>query len=104
MKPETMKEKGIALKLLTEQSLHQTIIPGLVSYCPSMDLIALGTIDNQVQIFRLNGQEVYKSNQRKSDIKVQSLAWKPNGMFSPSPRVNVLLITRTRPTSCHRLE
>lgn len=75
-----MRKKSLGLKLLNEHTLHQAILPGLISYCPSMDLIALGTIDNQVQIFRHNGEEVYKSNQRNKDVKLQSLAWKPNGL------------------------
>jgi len=74
------RRRSLKLELVSEQNLSQAIIPGLVSYCPSMDLIALGTIDNQVQIYRLNGQEVYKSNQKNNTIKIQSLAWKPSGL------------------------
>lgn len=76
---ETIKK--LKLELLSENALHQPSITGMLSYCPSMDLVALGTNDNQVQIYRLNGQEVYRSSHKNSDLKVQSLAWKPNGAF-----------------------
>lgn len=67
------------LEVLSEKSLHQAADPNLVTYCPSMDLVALGTTDQQVQIFRLNGQRVYVSSQKNNDLKVESISWKPNG-------------------------
>lgn len=67
------------LYLLSDKSLPQAIIPGLISYCPSIDLVALSTTENHVSVYRLNGQLVYGVAQKPNDLRVDSLHWKPNG-------------------------
>jgi anaphase-promoting complex subunit 4 len=67
------------LELLGEKTLHQTIDPALIAYCPSMDLVALGSTDQQVLIYRLNGQRVYGAAQKINTLQVQQISWKPNG-------------------------
>ncbi|PQE12926.1 anaphase-promoting complex component Cut20 Apc4 protein [Rutstroemia sp. NJR-2017a BBW] len=69
------------LELLGEKTLHQTIDPALISYCPSMDLVALGSTDQQVLIYRLNGQRVYGAAQKINTLQVQQISWKPNGQL-----------------------
>jgi anaphase-promoting complex subunit 4 len=71
------------LETLSEKALQHPADPNLISYCPSMDLIALTTTDQQVLIYRLNGQRVYGAAQKAGQLKVQSIRWKPNGL-SPS--------------------
>jgi anaphase-promoting complex subunit 4 len=44
-----------------------------------MDLIALGTTDQQVLIYRLNGQRVYGATQKTGKLAIESIKWKPNG-------------------------
>ncbi|KAM3077296.1 hypothetical protein ACMFMG_006647 [Clarireedia jacksonii] len=73
--------KHTRLELLGEKTLHQTIDPALIAYCPSMDLIALGSTDQQVLIYRLNGQRVYGAAQKINTLQVQQISWKPNGQL-----------------------
>ncbi|ESZ98045.1 hypothetical protein SBOR_1576 [Sclerotinia borealis F-4128] len=67
------------LELLGEKTLHQTVNPELFVYCSSMDLIALGSTDQQVLIYRLNGQRVYGAAQKVNTLRVEKISWKPNG-------------------------
>ncbi|KAF7930951.1 hypothetical protein BELL_0049g00140 [Botrytis elliptica] len=69
------------LELLGEKTLHQTVNPKLLVYCPSMDLIALGSTDQQVLIYRLNGQRVYGAAQKVNTLRVEKINWKPNGQL-----------------------
>ena len=69
-------------QVLSEKTLHHAADPGLVTYCPSMDLIALVTTDQQVFIYRLNGQRVYGATQKADKLGVESIRWKPNGVPS----------------------
>ena len=72
-----------AVQLLTlgEKALPHLANPSLITYCPSMDLIAFGTTDQQVLIYRLNGQRVYGAAQKTGKLKIESIKWKPNGRF-----------------------
>ena len=67
------------LNVLGEKSLPQAIKDGLLAYCPTMDLIALATADEQVHVFRINGQRVFGVSNRNSERKITQLQWKPNG-------------------------
>ena len=66
------------LNILGEKVLPQPIKDGLVSYCPTMDLLALATADEHVQVFRINGQKVFEVTNKKQS-RVFGLQWKPNG-------------------------
>ena len=68
------------LNLLAEKTLPQPVKNDLVAYCPTMDLIALATVDEQVHVFRLNGQRVFGVSNRKPQCQVTCLQWKPNGL------------------------
>lgn len=81
MKMATTGYENVRLELLTEQRVKESIVPEHVFYCPSMDLIAVASSDGQVTIFRLHGQEVYKTTEKNDSLKVRGLAWKPNGNF-----------------------
>lgn len=73
-------EKRLDLQILCEKALHHAVDSTLISYCPSMDLIALVTTDQQVFIYRMNGQRVYGASQKARDLRVESICWKPNGL------------------------
>ncbi|KAG4426231.1 hypothetical protein IFR04_000697 [Cadophora malorum] len=68
-------------QVLSEKALHHAADPGLIAYCPSMDLLALATTDQQVFIYRLNGQRVYGAVQKSDKLRVESIRWKPNGQL-----------------------
>jgi anaphase-promoting complex subunit 4 len=72
----------VALNTLSEKTLPQPADPNHVAYCPSMDLVVLGTADQQVLIYRLNGQRVYGSAQKAGTLRVESVKWKPDGAYS----------------------
>ena len=63
---------------LGEKVLQTAIDSNFVRYCPTMDLVAVATVDNHVHVHRINGQEVFEIN-NKQQAKVQQVAWKPNG-------------------------
>ena len=67
------------MNMLGEKILPQHIIPEHLSYCPTMDLVALVTIDDQTHVYRLNGQKVFTVHKKRPGTKVVQLAWKPNG-------------------------
>ena len=68
---------------VAEKVLPQAIKPGLVAYCPTMDLIALATRDEQVHVFRLNGQRVFGVANKATDCTIVQITWKPNGSSFP---------------------
>ena len=69
----------VELKLIGERTLHHATNPLLLAYCPSMELLALGSSDQQVSLYRLNGQRVYSVAQKGSPLTVDRISWKPNG-------------------------
>ncbi|KAL8656732.1 MAG: hypothetical protein Q9210_000073 [Variospora velana] len=74
------EEKGAAsLKMLAEKALQTPINPNHMRYCPSMDLLALTTTDDQIHVFRTKGQRVFGVSRKVSAGKIVKLAWKPDG-------------------------
>jgi anaphase-promoting complex subunit 4 len=88
-------EDPVKLSLLSEKTLHQPADPRLLAYCPSMDLVAFASTDQQVWIYRLNGQRVYGASQKGSALTVESVRWKPNGQSN-------LKSTSLNPNTFHR--
>lgn len=74
------------LQVIGEKTLHHPANPDLLSYCPSMDLLAVGSTDQNVIIYRLNGQRVFGTSQKGKGtvLDVQKLGWKPNGIVPSS--------------------
>lgn len=81
-------EEGSQLTPVGEKSLPAKCKLSTVAYCPSMDLIALATEDEELRVFRLNGQRVfggrfggdaYLDEEDGEDGVVRALAWKGNG-------------------------
>ncbi|KAL8838983.1 MAG: hypothetical protein Q9170_001913 [Blastenia crenularia] len=67
------------LRMLAEKHMQSTINPRLLAYCPTMDLLALSTTDEQVHVFRINGQRVFGVAKRDPATKVTDIKWKPDG-------------------------
>jgi hypothetical protein len=80
------------LTTVGEKSLPAKCKPSTLAYCPSMDLIALATEDDELRVFRLNGQRVFGGSfkgdphlgEDEADGEVRALAWKGNGMCDVS--------------------
>lgn len=53
----------------------------LVSWCPTMDLIAIALVDNSVHIHRLSWQRV-TTIASDGDQVITALDWRPDGMCS----------------------
>ena len=81
------EEYSPQLTTVGEKSLPAKCKPSTLAYCPSMDLIALATEDDELRVFRLNGQRVFGGSfkgdphlgEDGADEEVRALAWKGNG-------------------------
>jgi anaphase-promoting complex subunit 4 len=73
---------SVELQMVGEKTLHLPLKPDLLAYCPSMELLAAGSTDQNVLIYRLNGQRVFGAGQKAKGavLDVQKLGWKPNGI------------------------
>ncbi|EFW18783.1 hypothetical protein D8B26_005595 [Coccidioides posadasii str. Silveira] len=73
--------KPAQLASVSEKQLTAKCKPDILTYCPTMDLVALATEDEQVHVFRLNGQKVFGGFARGGGegLKVKALKWKANG-------------------------
>ena len=76
---DEMGDERPMLTMLAEKVMHQEMNMEHVSYCPTMDLVAIPTIDGQVHVYRMNGQRVFGVSHKKADCAVTALMWKPNG-------------------------
>ena len=47
------------LTIVAEKLLNVKCKPRTLAYCPTMDLVALASEDDQVSVYRLNGQRVF---------------------------------------------
>jgi anaphase-promoting complex subunit 4 len=76
------------LTAVAEKTLPAKCKPGLLAYCPTMDMVALATEDEQLHVFRLNGQQVLGVNlggdpyldEEKGDAR--AISWKNDGRSS----------------------
>lgn len=84
-----IKYPAAMLDTLSEKAVQPQINPFHVAYCPTMDLIALATIDEKVHVFRFNGQKVFGVTSKDALAKINQIRWKPNGesdiLFSNGP-------------------
>ncbi|KAK3168298.1 hypothetical protein OEA41_004745 [Lepraria neglecta] len=84
---------------LAEKVVQPAINPSHVAYCPTMDLIALATIDEHIHIYRLNGQKVFGVQTKQPSAKVDKIKWKPNGQSLAAAYSNHFL-TLTNAQTC----
>jgi hypothetical protein len=62
-----------------EKILLEPINPHLLSYCPSMDLIAVVSATENLDVYRINGQRAFGLKRKSEDVHVDALAWEFNG-------------------------
>jgi anaphase-promoting complex subunit 4 len=74
-----MAENAPALLLQAEKILPQPVHAKFVACCPTMDLIAVITQDERLDVYRFNGQRAFGLQRRKPNTSATSLAWKFNG-------------------------
>jgi anaphase-promoting complex subunit 4 len=75
------------LTLVGEKSLPTKCKAGMITYCPTMDLVALVTEDDELRVFRLNGQKVFGGSYKGDPYldegdgsgEIRALRWKKNG-------------------------
>lgn len=73
------EDAGAMLQILGHKMVHPAIEPQHLAYCPTMDLIALATVDQKVHVYRMNGQDVFGVASKQPGVKVNQIKWKPNG-------------------------
>lgn len=74
---ESAKPKSMSL--LVTKNLTQDIRPEFVRCCPTMDLVAIATRDERVEVFRLSGQRAFGIQRKLKDVQIKSVCWKYNG-------------------------
>ncbi|CBX94211.1 predicted protein [Plenodomus lingam JN3] len=62
-----------------EKILLHPIHPHLVTYCPTMDLIALVTDEENLDVYRINGQRAFGLKRKSEELSVYALQWEFNG-------------------------
>ena len=72
------------LRILAELAVPHAVNPRLMAYCPTMDLLAVATLENQVHVYRLSGQKVFSVANRQAVGGVNQIQWKPDGQESSS--------------------
>jgi anaphase-promoting complex subunit 4 len=70
---------GPQLLLQAEKILLHPIHPHLISYCPTMDLIAIVTDEENLDVYRINGQRAFGLKRKSSDVTVDLICWEFNG-------------------------
>lgn len=75
------------LTAVGEKSLPAKCKADLIAYCPTMDLIAVVTEDDELRVFRLNGQRVFGGSYKgdphldedENGGEIRALRWKYSG-------------------------
>ena len=84
-----MGDLGPQLAPVGEKTLPAKCKASSLAYCPSMDLIALATDDDELRVYRLNGQRVFGGSfkgdpylgEDEADGEVRAVVWKGNGKY-----------------------
>jgi hypothetical protein len=63
----------------SEKILLHPIHPHLFTYCPTMDLIAIVTDEENLDVYRINGQLAFSLKRKSEDVTVDALQWEFNG-------------------------
>ncbi|EGE08303.1 anaphase-promoting complex component Cut20/Apc4 [Trichophyton equinum CBS 127.97] len=79
------EEEPVTLNSVAEKDLTARCKPRTIAYCPNMDLVAVVTEDEQVNVYRLNGQRVFggayglgEEDGEKGVMRAVGLRWKEN--------------------------
>lgn len=63
----------------SEKTLLHPIHPHLIAYCPTMDLIAVVTTEENLDVYRINGQRAFGLKRKNEDVTVDTIQWEFNG-------------------------
>jgi hypothetical protein len=77
------------LMLQAEKALPEPIRPDLLACCPTMDMVAIINKEQQLEVYRINGQKAFGRKRKSPDATVDSLCWKFNGTNNNSRRLPV---------------
>ena len=66
------------LLALCQKQLALAVREDVLATCPTMDLVAVASKDEQLDVYRFNGQRAF-GLKRHGDDKIDSFAWKFNG-------------------------
>jgi hypothetical protein len=75
----TESKKQRQLLQQSEKILLHPIHPHLFAYCPTMDLIAVVTDEENLDVYRINGQLAFSLKRKSEDVSVDALQWEFNG-------------------------
>lgn len=68
-----------ALLQQAEKILLHPIHPHLIAYCPTMDLIAVVTTEENLDVYRINGQRAFGLKRKSEDLVIDTIKWEFNG-------------------------
>jgi Anaphase-promoting complex subunit 4 WD40 domain len=84
-------------RILYQKTLPVPARPGLAAWSPQLDLIAIVTANENILLYRMNGQRVWAVAHRKergaSDVRVEQLQWRPDGWSMPPSEVCYCLMS-----------
>lgn len=63
----------------SEKILLYSIHAHLISYCPTMDLIAVVTSEENLDVYRINGQRAFGLKRKSENVNVLAVSWQWNG-------------------------
>ena len=78
-----LETPGEELPRLAEKTVQQPVKASTLAYCPTLDLLALATVEEKVYVYRLNGQRVVGGASKTPGLSIQTIHWKPNGAACP---------------------
>ncbi len=93
-----------AMLLQAEKEFAQPVRLNLTRCCPTMDLVAVITNEEQLDVYRFNGQRAFGLQRKNASCTVSSICWKYNGKSGTASYTTLarMLIT-PRNVSCARL-
>ncbi|KAH6644580.1 anaphase-promoting complex, cyclosome, subunit 4-domain-containing protein [Boeremia exigua] len=62
-----------------EKILLHPIHPHLIAYCPTMDLVAVVTTEENLDVYRINGQRAFGLKRKSEGLVVDTIKWEFNG-------------------------
>lgn len=71
---------GPKLLQQSEKVLLHGINPELMAYCPTMDLLAVVTEEQNLDVYRINGQKAFGVLRKNAKCEIDFICWKFNGM------------------------
>lgn len=74
---ETKKPRQLLQQ--AEKILLHPIHPHLIAYCPTMDLIAIVTDEENLDVYRISGQRAFGLKRKSEDVSIDALQWEFNG-------------------------